>query len=106
MPGGAGVAAARLFGAASHRDRPVCTISTMPKGCEHVDQAVDLVCVPVISTISVSGPTSTARARKTSQSCEHSARLSGPTRTLISARSRTTAASRVMSSTRSTLTSL
>jgi hypothetical protein len=65
-----------------------------------------LSCVPVISTISVSGPTSTARARNISQSCKTSGRLSGPTRSLMSARSRTTAASRVMSSTLITLTSL
>src|SRR5216684_3557126 len=84
---------------------PVRTISAIPYGRTTSTKASTLSGAPVISTVSVSGETSTTRARKRPHRRSTSARLSGGTRALTSANSRATAAAPVRSCTWSTSTS-
>src|SRR3989440_8647408 len=81
---------------------PVRTISTMPKGRTTSSSASTLSGVPVISTVSVAGETSTTRARNTLHRRSSSGRFSGGTDALTRAYSRVSAATPVRSCTCST----
>src|SRR5690606_22290539 len=108
-----GQAAARRAGPAviDREPRPIATmpdwtISRMPNGSRSRSNASSLSAVPVASIVSVSGDTSTTRARNSrtvSSTCDRTGRSA---RTLTSSSSRCTATSGSSSTTLSTLTSL
>src|SRR5258707_334204 len=78
---------------------PVRTISAIPYGRSTSSRASTLSGVPVLSTVSVAGETSTTRARNTPHRRSTSGRFSGGTDALTSAYSRVSAATPVRSCT-------
>src|SRR5439155_6044502 len=85
---------------------PVRTSSSIPKGRSTSTSPSSFSCVPVVSTITDSGPRSTTRARKVCTSWSNSGRRFCAARTFTNAISRVTDGAWVTSSTESTLTSL
>ena len=71
---------------------PDCAISLMPSGARTASSACSLSGVPVASRVTVSGLTSTTRARKSSAVCSTWVRSAIGARTLTSSSSRWTAA--------------